>query len=150
MISNIRHGMFLGLASVLVTSTIWLMVPSPAFFFVPQQAMALNDTQYVSQNDGSDSFGPQIAVSGSNVFVVWQDFSIDNEGIFFSSSSDDGTTFSNPINISNDGSSSNPQIAVSGSNVFVVWQDNDEILFASSSDNGANFSDIVNISQNDV
>ncbi|MGH9878061.1 MAG: hypothetical protein ACRD5H_10520, partial [Nitrososphaerales archaeon] len=90
---------------------------------------------------------PQVAASGSNVYVVWQD----DDEILLASSSDNGATFSpTPINISNSsGVSFSPQVAASGSNVYVVWQDDDEILLASSSDNGATFSTTDNLSAND-
>jgi len=79
---------------------------------------------------------PQIAVDPTgNVNVVWDQYtglsqSID---IYFSRSSDGGSTFSSPQNISNNldpnlnpsiVSSRVPMIAVdSGANVYVVWQD---------------------------
>ncbi|MGH9877278.1 MAG: hypothetical protein ACRD5H_06535, partial [Nitrososphaerales archaeon] len=96
--SNIWPGMRVGIGLILVISAVWLMIPSPAFLFMLVEADALNDTQYVSENDGIDSTLPQVAASGSNVYVVWQD----DDEILLASSSDNGATFSpTPINISN-------------------------------------------------
>src|SRR6185503_6340667 len=98
-----------------------------------------SDPVNISNSSGLSSSLPQVAASGSNVHVVWQE----NDDILLASSSDDGATFSDPVNIS---TASSPQVAASGSNVHVVWQENDDILLASSSDDGATFSDPVNIS----
>src|SRR5438270_12301037 len=109
------------------------------------------------------SFVPQIAVSGSNVYVVWGMSSgnnynnksgTGNSNIFFRSSTDNGTTFGNAINLSHDnnGTSSSPKIAVSGSNVYVVWSDsitgNGYIYYKKSTDGGNNFGDKKNVSKN--
>jgi hypothetical protein len=88
----------------------------------------------------SSSFSPQIAVSGSNVYVVWSSTNItspsssssssssssasrDRADIYFKKSTDYGNTFDNIVSLSsgNIGVSGSPQIAVSGSNVYVVW-----------------------------
>ena len=47
-----------------------------------------------------------------------------NNDIFFAASTNNGTSFSTPINLSNNtGLSVFPQIATSGNNVYVTWQD---------------------------
>ena len=107
----------------------------------------------LSNNTGG-STEPQIAVSGTNVYVTWIDntpgnFNID---IFFAVSIDNGQSFSTPINLSNNtGLSSQQQIAASGNNVYIVWTDstpgNNDILFATSNDNGQSFN-TINISNN--
>ncbi len=62
-------------------------------------------------NNTGDSLEPQIAVSGNNVFVTWQDDTPGNNDIFVISNAQ---PFGTPINISNNpGSSENPQIAAS-------------------------------------
>ncbi|TLX89600.1 MAG: hypothetical protein E6K94_09690 [Thaumarchaeota archaeon] len=70
---------------------------------------------------------PKIAASGGNVYVVWADDSGNadgNDDVFFSSSTDNGTSFDKPTNLSNNhGNSTNPQISTSGSNVYVLWSD---------------------------
>lgn len=105
-------------------------------------------------NTPAESRHPQIAVSGENVYVVWDDWSQPGGEIFFVVSNDNGQTFSQPENIShNTGSSHYPQIAASADNVYVVWFDysvpiNSDIFFARSIDNGQTFSEPQNISNN--
>ena len=106
----------------------------------------------ISNNTG-DSFNPQIATTGSNVYVTWVDDTPGNNDIFFAASSDNGTSFATPINISNNtGSSLNSQIATSGSNVYVTWEDsfpgNFDIFFAVSNNNGTSFGAPINLSNN--
>jgi len=70
------------------------------------------------------SFLPNIAVSGSNVYVVWEERESADAEIFFMNSTDDGATFDSggPFDLSSDASNSRiPQINASGNNVHVVW-----------------------------
>jgi len=106
----------------------------------------------ISGNNG-DSILPQMAVSGNNVFIVWNDNSTGKYGILVAKSTDGGMTFGAPVDISrNIGSSSSPQFAVSGNDVYVVWQAKTtgkyQIIFAKSTDSGATFSTPANISNN--
>lgn len=81
----------------------------------------------------SSSSAPQVASSGSNVYVVWRENSPND--IFLSVSTDGGSTApSGSINVSsNSGQSSAPRMATSGINLYTVWVDNtsgsDNILF---------------------
>ncbi|MGB6463769.1 MAG: hypothetical protein WBF38_06060 [Nitrosotalea sp.] len=118
----------------------------------------------MSRNAASQSENSAIAVSGSNVFVVWQDDAHHTPGnfdILYEKSSDYGDTFNlgnmttpgAPLNLSNDtGSSISPQFAVSGDNVYVTWDDftpgYDAVFFASSTNDGDSFSSPVNLSIN--
>src|SRR5689334_21958926 len=145
----------------------------------PVLAMFFGHSTVISRSPGK-SFVPQIAVSGSNVYLVWMSsgnnynnkIGTGNSNIFFRSSTDNGTTFGNAINLSNDnnGTSSSPQIAVSGSNVYVVWVSSNSssssisstssrnnynnkigtgksnIFFRSSTDNGTTFGNAINLS----
>jgi Neuraminidase (sialidase) len=106
----------------------------------------------------SNFFSPQIAVSGSNVFVVWHsgggECQSANE-IHFRRSTDNGATWHPAVNLSNNpGHSSAPLIAASGSNVYVVWtqlnpdETLSDIFFRRSTDNGATWKSKVNISNN--
>ena len=98
----------------------------------------------------------QIAVSGNNVYVAWTNVlrvnsTIENAEAFFVRSTDNGTTFENPINLSNnEGPSSNQHIATSNNEVYVAWVDHtldyDEILFRGSNDYGASFGRVINLS----
>jgi len=126
-----------------------------------------NDILFVESTDSGTTFGTeinvsnnvgestnqQIAVSGSNVYLAWQDLTPGNNEIFFAQSADSGATFGAPTNLSNNsGSSILPQIAVSGSNVYVTWEDltsgSGDTFFVRSTDNGATFGSIVNLSNN--
>ena len=121
---------------------------SEIFFRASQGLGTIN----VSNGTGSSVF-PQIATSGSNVYVTWQDTTPGNSDIFFAVSTNKGTSFSTPINISNNTDSSvSPQIATSGNNVYVTWQDgplfNRDTFFAVSTNNGTSFGTPINLGNN--
>jgi fructose-specific component phosphotransferase system IIB-like protein len=109
-------------------------------------------------NSLGESFDPRIAISGSNVYVVWVDYSLGNStrsDIMLIRSTSGGANFASAENLSNSpGEASDPRIAVSESNVYVVWEDttpetgNGEIKFARSSDGGATFASVKNLSNN--
>src|SRR5215217_1266726 len=107
-------------------------------------------TQIISNNTG-DSTNPNVAVSGSNLYVVWEDTSSGNREILLIRSHD-GSNFTSIQTLSNSpGESFDPRIAVSGSNVYVVWEDtatdgSSEVKFAKSADNGATFGSVQNLS----
>ena len=87
-----------------------------------------------------------------NVYVVWQDNTTGNYDIFFTHSSDNGSSFAPIRNLSNNnGTSQLPQIAAQGNNVYVVWQDNTtgnyDIFFKRSLSNGTKFNE-RNLSKN--
>src|SRR5216684_700174 len=112
----------------------------------------------LSKNSTGNSTAPMIALDGGgNINVVWVDNSPGYFAIFFTRSSDNGTTFSTAKGISNtSGDSANPQLAVDASgNVHVVWQHNtpqvfnSDIFFARSADGGATFTNPpLNLSAN--
>jgi len=104
----------------------------------------LSDSQGMSSN-------PRIAVSGNNVYVVWNEETIAGYEIFFSKSTDNGTTFSEPINVSrSDAESLDAGLQVSGDNVYIVWhesaQDTSDIFFAASDNDGLSFGLPINLS----
>jgi hypothetical protein len=119
----------------------------------------------LTDNPNDSAYG-QVAASGNNVYVVWQDSTSDlsdnnNYDIYIKKSGDLGETFANNgaatnsttevLNLSNNpGFSEHPQIAAYKENVHVAWVDNSlgnkEILFARSIDNGATFSKAINLS----
>jgi hypothetical protein len=103
-------------------------------------------------NGNASSMSPQIAASGNNVYVVWQDYTPGNYDIFLAKSTNGGHGFGTPINLSNDkGNSTEPSIAVAGNNVYVVWSDDtispgiSQVYFAKSTNGGATFSDPSNL-----
>jgi hypothetical protein len=108
----------------------------------------------VSDTSGT-SFNPRIAVDAhAAINVVWEDDSPGNLDVFFSRSTDGGTTFSSPIDLSADAAdSANPQVATDAAgNIFVVWENDTAgalgILFSRSIDGGLTFSAPVFLSAN--
>lgn len=97
---------------------------------------------------------PEVVASGNNVYAIWMDNTSGNYDIFFAKSTDGGTTFEKPINISHlQGDSGYPQFAVWKNNIYVTWTQsttgiNYEIFFAKSSNNGDTFDKPINLSNN--
>jgi hypothetical protein len=100
-----------------------------------------------------------VANENNDVYMIWQESVTEkpnekNYDIIFTKSEDNGTTFSKPINLSNNtGFSEHPQIALSKNGIFVVWghntdSNNTEIMFTKSEDNGTTFSKPINLSNN--
>ncbi|MGD1837380.1 MAG: sialidase family protein [Nitrososphaeraceae archaeon] len=123
------------------------------FSFSTDNGQSFSQPDNISNTDGISS-SPMIGTKGDNVYVVWRDTTPGNQDIFFSFSTDNGITFSEPDNISNtDGDSTLPRIATSGYNVYIVWEDetpgNNDIFFSFSTNNGQSFSQPDNISNND-
>ena len=108
------------------------------------------------------SFGPQMAVFGSNVYVVWNENPHGKKGdIMFRRSNNNGTTFENKItDLSNgtEGDSFDQRIvAVQSKNkvndVYVVWSEyatngNEEIHLRRSTDGGNTFDNNTNLTSN--
>jgi hypothetical protein len=118
-------------------------IEEKSLFFGPQFG--------ISANNGT-SENPQITVEGNNIYVVWQDNTPGNYDIFFTHSSDNGSSFAPVSSLSNNnGTSINPQIAVQGNNLYAVWQDNTpgnfEIILKRILSNGTNFK-VRNVSRN--
>ena len=111
------------------------------------------DVINLSNNTGFSEH-PQMAVNGSNLYIVWADNTKLNRDIYLIASSDGGKTFGDVINLSNNTLDSyNQEISVSGNNVFVTWLDsqknvqgNTNISFISSSDGGKTFGDTLSLS----
>ena len=121
-------------------------------------------------NNARDSVYAQVASSGENVYIVWQEnpptgFSSQRDGlinyeIYIKKSVDGGRTFGDEINLSNNpGFSEHPQIAASGDNVYVAWidnsplvgsssqaEDNKKIMFKKSTDAGNTFGETITLS----
>jgi len=63
-----------------------------------------------------------IAVSENNAYVLWWDNKTGNWEIFFRASQDNGKTFGDEINLSNDTTRSDDgSIAAQGNSVYVTW-----------------------------
>ncbi len=94
---------------------------------------------------------PKIASDGDNVYLLWEDNSKGGYEILLAKSTDAGSTFAAPVNISNNsGSSGAPQLVVMKNKIYVVWMDdttkNYDIYFAKSDDSGITFSKPIDIS----
>ena len=84
---------------------------SDIFFAVSNNNGTSFGTPINLSNNTGGSFIPQIATSGNNVYVTWQDDTPGNDDIFVITNAQ---PFGIPINISNNpGTSQNPQIAAS-------------------------------------
>ena len=113
----------------------------------------------VSWNEGS-SYDPQLAISGPNLYALWEDNSQGgiNFDLIFRSSSDGSRNFAEKQNIARylGESSDYGQIIAAGNKVFVVWSEspqfsyppNYEIFIKTSRDNGTTFGDGLNLSNN--
>ena len=130
------------------------------------------DIFFIKSEDNGKTFGiplnlsnntefserPQIAVSKNGIFIVWAETTNpDNKEIMFTKSLDNGKTFSNPINISNNSKdSSNQEISAFNENVYVIWQDTDKknndrngtIMFKSSTNTGNTFNNSIELINN--
>jgi hypothetical protein len=108
----------------------------------------------LSNNPGFSEH-PQIAAYKEKIHVAWIDNSLGNKEILFSRSIDNGTTFSEAINVSNttNTNSHNLEISAFENDVYIVWLDEDEeengiILFKASNDGGETFSNPITIAHN--
>jgi uncharacterized repeat protein (TIGR01451 family) len=93
---------------------------------------------------------PQLAVVGSNIYILWADSNIN--AYFFAYSHDYGQTFSSPINLTYQIPCSycapGPVMAANETGVYVVWSSDpyDGVLnFMSSTDGGATFTSPITI-----
>ncbi len=91
--------------------------------------------------DPAVTFFPSVAVSGSEVHVIWWDYRDSNNEIYYKRSTDGGTTWSADTRLTiNAAYSEFNSIAVSDSVVHIVWYDqrdgNDEIYYKRSTDGG--------------
>ena len=100
------------------------------------------------------SFSPSLATDGTDLHVTWADGSAGNDAILFSTSTDGGTTWSVPVNVSNNdlADASSPSLATDGTDLHVTWVDGTagirDILYSTSTDGGTTWSVPVNVSNN--
>ena len=91
------------------------------YFRISTDKGATWQTQKRLTNNTGSSYDPKIAVSGSNVYVVWHDDTPGNSEIYFRRSTDYGATWQTQKRLTNNsGHSCSPKISVSSSNVYVV------------------------------
>jgi hypothetical protein len=108
----------------------------------------------LSNNPGFSNH-PQISASDEKVHVAWIDDSLGNKDILLARSIDNGTTFSEAINLSNTTNTNSHNLELSGfdNNVYAVWLDEDEqgngiILLKASNDGGETFGNPITIARN--
>ncbi|MGH9934056.1 MAG: sialidase family protein [Nitrososphaerales archaeon] len=110
----------------------------------------------INQSDNiniESSQNPDIAVSGNNVYVVWEDRTTGEGRILLRTSNDRGSTFGSAIDLSDGRSSREPQIAVSNNNVYVIWHEiesKNRIVLKASNDNGVTFNKETNLRIRDI
>lgn len=138
-----------------------------------------NEVIFASSADHGETFAPAMSLSDSsknsveakvallesteNVYIVWieQDESTGLDDVLLRVSMDNGLTFGEAINLSNNNnngrSSSNPQLDVSyaDEHLYVTWQTvfedgNTEVFFRHSGDGGLTFDKTVNLSNTDA
>ena len=90
------------------------------------------------------SWSPEIAASGNNLYVVWYDNTEDYQDseIFVIKSSDNGASWSSTLRITNDNKEQQyPFIAAKDNWVYIIWDDRAEgkVYFAKSDDFGKHF-----------
>ncbi len=104
----------------------------------------------INLSNSAFAWNPRISVSDKNVYVAWNQISDSLSDIFFSTSYDNGKSFSEPINVSHSKNDSlDSGIQVYGNNVYMVWHEKvpaSDIFFAKSNDNGKTFDDAINLS----
>lgn len=124
---------------------------------------------FKKSTDGGSTWDPQVTISNNipltygsaidssfdnSLCVVWRSEPLNNYEIYFSRSTDNGSTWSTPQNISNNTKLSEmPRVAIDNSgSIFVVWWDftpgQNDIFFTSSFDNGSSWTTIMNLSNN--
>ena len=156
---------FIGLSFIIGSAIIlYFDVPQDLLHFVN---FAYSETSEILNlsNEIINSTFPQINTHNNDIFVVWSG----NVGhgvneiqsdIFFTKSENKGSSFGEPINLSNNpGSSFNPHSEIYSNNIYVVWEDdtladaethdlsaNTSILFTKSKDNGTTFLPAVPLS----
>ncbi len=104
-------------------------------------------------NNTSNSQLPSVAVSGSDVYVVWNEYRDGNWEIYCKHSTDAGLNWSSDVRLTiNPALSLSPSVTVSGSDVHVVWRDfrdsNHEIYYKRSTNSGTTWSADTRLTNN--
>ncbi|MEZ4252397.1 MAG: sialidase family protein [Polyangiales bacterium] len=107
-----------------------------------------------------DSFGVDLAVSGNNVYVVFEAFETTRRRqVYFARSTDNGATWSTVSQLSPDTATADyvaatPRIAASGTRVHVVWRDNRnggaDLYVRTSRNSGSTFGSEIRVDTGDV
>ncbi len=102
------------------------------------------DVRLTNNAATSNSYGKNIAVSGTTIHVVWDDNRDGNYEIYYKRSTDAGLSWSADDRITNQSATSDqPTISASGSNVLITWSDERDgfwaVYYKQSTDNGASW-----------
>ena len=95
---------------------------------------------------GDNSTIPQLIVSGNNVYVGWIDNNANSFKVFFTKSTDGGSTFETPFNLGNSSQqgADNLNMMESNGKLYAIWQSTTSsgsvIYFSKSADEGNTFS----------
>jgi hypothetical protein len=127
-----------------------LLLAAATGFFAPAAAQTFAPSVNISNSSGTSS-GHRTAAVSPNVYVIWAE-SQGALGTVFSRSTDDGQSFSAPIQIFKAAASSEtPQIAATGSNIYVARtarlkpKQPLQVYFKRSTNSGASFSNEVQV-----
>lgn len=106
-----------------------------------------DDEIQISEDESDTSIGARISFSGSNVYVVWEQYDSDNSiySTYFAKSSDSGDSFGTPETLSSTNSVSEISISSDNTNIVVGWiesNDNGESIIKArnSANSGSSFS----------
>ena len=100
-----------------------------------------------------DSINGKVYAIANKVYIVWTEGDIDEgrTSIFVRTSSDNGATFNQAINMSNNSqyAADNARVSAFGNNEYILWMqgkfNEGEILFKKSSDGGATFGQTIRL-----
>ena len=95
-------------------------------------------------NNTSFSMFPTIVLSGTNIYIAWNDFRDGNYEIYYKISTNNGLIWGNDIRLTNTSDRSRlPALAVNNSNVYIVWEEKElytDICFKRSTNGGLSWS----------
>lgn len=118
--------------------------------------MPVEDIREILEVKEKAAAAAPLAIAGTNVYVVWWENKTGNWEVFFRASSDNGKTFRDEINLSNDTTrSDDANIAAQGNLVYITWWNTNnqsslrEPFFIASDDNGATFGEKIRLSRNE-
>ncbi|MPZ08276.1 MAG: hypothetical protein GEU26_17985 [Nitrososphaeraceae archaeon] len=153
-VSVLSSSLSLAIAITLLLLPIPVVHASNNLDSTNQKKLEFGDTINLTNNEKDSVYG-QISTSNNSIYVVWQESmpgsDIRNYDILFKNSTDNGSSFSQEINLSNNsGFSEHPQISSAADNVNVIWADdtkgNKQVYFRASNDNGNTFGEAIKLS----
>ena len=115
----------------------------------PDGGVSWEDEQWLSANSPK-AWNPTIEANGSDVFVAWNDERDINIEIYFSKSSNNGSTWGPETRLTYDlNMQLFPSVALSGQSVHIAWYDDrfgeGEICYKRSTDGGATWSEDIRV-----